>query len=554
MDSRKDLRKANWIRQIEKWSVGLGVLISLLILMVGGWSMAVSKESLVESADVTAQANAMPNQGWAPLSVYFSAYGSQGKLAEIRRYEWDLDGNGQMDFDSTSQGGYATYIYSKPGDYIITLRVTDTKGRYATDQVRISVRIPASSSVDYWTVFDKSLVRRIDLGITQSDWDQLWVNPEEKTMVPAQATIFGERLSEVGIRMRGQFSLRESGNKKPWVIDTDAYIDGQEFHNLHQLLLLNNIGDPTLLKEVLAYEMMEFVGLPASHSAFVELWFDIVDDEMPPIFWGVYTLVERVDNKYLANRFGQESTSGNLYKASHAKRGPMDLIYYGDQIEDYPLQNGQYAYGKMNNEDAADYTDVINLCRAIDGTQYPNDEAFINALESIFNVDAFLRYMAVVTIFDNWDIYPNTGNNYYLFDNPVSGKFEWIPWDLTWGTNPQAPFFGQSEERLVDRAPLYDRVFQIERYRNKYAAYIDLLLRIWFTPGNMTDRVQTYHKQIAPYIIQDKGDQAFFGDRAMFPYVAFVSSWQTLIEFTQQRGAYLQNFLSLDHLVETGNP
>ena len=32
--------------------------------------------------------------------------------------------------------------------------------------------------------------------------------------------------------MRGQFSLRESGDKKPFKIDTDAYVDGQEFHNL----------------------------------------------------------------------------------------------------------------------------------------------------------------------------------------------------------------------------------------------------------------------------------------------------------------------------------
>ena len=61
--------------------------------------------------------------------------------------------------------------------------------------------------------------------------------------------------------MRGQFSLRMSGAKKPWKIDTDYYVDNQEFHNLRQLMFLNNIGDSSLLYEKLAYEMMYAAGL-----------------------------------------------------------------------------------------------------------------------------------------------------------------------------------------------------------------------------------------------------------------------------------------------------
>ena len=30
------------------------------------------------------------------------------------------------------------------------------------------------------------------------------------------------------------------------------------------------------------------------------------------------------------SRYGQAAKDGNLYKASHAQRGPMDLAYYGD--------------------------------------------------------------------------------------------------------------------------------------------------------------------------------------------------------------------------------
>lgn len=551
MEARRDLRKSNWRRRMELVAIALFAALSAGVLLAQAWP-APTRSAATSSPEVLSQASAMPNQGWMPLTVYFSAYGSSATDAAITRYEWDLDGNGRYDYDATDQGGYASYLYAKPGTYTVTLRVTDAQGRQAIDQVAIQVRHPASSSVDYWTVFDDRQVRRIDIALPQAEWDRMWADPEAKYQAQADAVVFGERLDNIGFRMRGQFSLRESGAKKPWELSTDAYADGQEFHNLHQLMLLNNIGDPSLLKEKLAYEMMRFAGLPAGHVAFVALWIDISDDAAPPTYWGVYTLVERVDAKYLANRFGPASKDGNLYKASHAQRGPMDLVYYGDRIEDYPTQNGQYAYGKANNEAEADYSDIVALCRVVDGTTYASEDEYVQALEAALNVDAFLRYVAVVTILDNWDTYPNTGNNYYLFNNPVSGRFEWIPWDLTWGENAQAPLLGRSGPALVQRAPLYDSVFHVERYRRQYLAYVDLLLRFWFTPTNVAGQAQQYHRLIAPYVTQATGDQAFFGDRPMFPPAAFPDAWRQLVRFAEERNRYLQK--ALPEQTGTGGP
>ncbi len=105
--------------------------------------------------------------------------------------------------------------------------------------------IPGSASVDYWSVFDDSKVGRVAIEITEENWALMWQDPEAKTTVPANAVIFGERLNDVGLRFRGQFSLRESGEKKPFKIDTDYYVDGQEFHNLKQFMFINSIGDAT---------------------------------------------------------------------------------------------------------------------------------------------------------------------------------------------------------------------------------------------------------------------------------------------------------------------
>jgi spore coat protein CotH len=536
-------------RLVEVASVVAFVLV-VGVLVLANPSQGRGVVEQAAAADVQAYAIAMPNQGWAPMTVYFSAFGSTSSAGRIISYEWDLDANGYYDTDATAAGGYTSYYYAKPGEYNVTLRVADEQGNTATDTVLITVRHPASSSVDYWKVFDDSRVRRVDVSLTSDDWAYIWTDPEAKLQAPADVVIFGEAMEDVGFRMRGQFSLRVSGEKKPWKIDTDAYVEGQEYENLKQLMFINNIGDPTMLQEKLAYDTMHFAGVPASHTCFVELWIDFSDDEQPPMFWGVYTMIERVDNKFLANRFGRDSKGGNLYKANHALRGPMDLIYYGPRIESYPTQGGLYAYGKATNEEEADYSDVINLIYVIDGVQYETPEDFAAALEEVFSVDAFLRYWAVVVTLGNWDSYPYTGNNYYLFNDSITGRFEWIPWDLAWGSDPRYPLFELQGPGLVTRAPLYDRVFEVERYRVRYAGYLDLLARHWFTEDNIGSLSAEYHAMMAPYVTQSTGDKAFFGDTPMFPIEAFSDSAVQYGDFARQRSEYILTTLAQEEWKE----
>ncbi len=531
-------------RMIEKASIYIFLTLALILGLLAGESPKAAVSQTQSPSQIAAYAHAMPNQGWAPLTVYYSAFGSTSDAGQIVKYEWDLDANGFYDFVVVQPNGYAQYTYSKPGLYTISLRVTDETGNTATDSIQINVQHPTASSVNYWSIFDDSSIRKITFDLTQENWHALWANIENKNTIPADAVIFGERIEQVGLRMRGQFSLRESGQKKPWKIDMDYYVPGQEYKNLKQLIFTNNIGDPTLVQEKLSYEMMQFAGVPASFTCYVEIWVNITDDDSPPMFWGVYSMIERVDRKFLANRFGQDAKDGNLYKASHAQRGPMDLVYYGDSIQDFPTQDGQVAYGKMTNEEEADYSDIVQLTQVIDGTDYATPEDFAAALEEVFNVDGFLRYMAVVDTTMNWDIYTYTGNNYYLYHHPATDKFEWIPWDLTWGDNPQHPVFDTTEPGIAGRTPLHTRVFQVPEYRLRYAAYLDLLVRHFFNPKTIAQKAKFYQDMIGPRLSQGEGDKMFFGEGAWFTLAEFQGSWQGLAERTQRRQAFLRNVIS----------
>jgi len=544
MSVLKQFKESDLFHTIEAASIFIFALVSLLLIFTNP-SQAIDYQTSVSppAENIVAQANAMPNQGWAPMTVYFSAFGSESTGSEIISYEWDLDGNGLFDTEATNNDGYTNYTYAKPGKYLVTLRVTDSQGNSTTDSVLINVRHPASSSVDYQTVFDDNQVQRVDISISQANWDYMWTDIEAKIEVPADAVIFGEELKNIGFRMRGQWSLRGSKDKKPWKIHTDAYVEGQEFNNLKQLIFTNSLEDPTMLQEKLAYDLMHFAGVPASHVCFVEIWIDFTDDESPPIFWGVYIMIERVDNKFVSNRFGQENKGGNLYKASLAQRGPMDLVYYGDNIEAYPSQNNLYNIGKVNFEEEADYSDILHFIKVIDGVTYNSPDEFADALEKEFDVDGFLRYMAAAIALSGWDIYPFAGNNYYLYLNQSTQKFEWIPWDLSWGGNPQLAIFGREGIGFLPKAPLYDRVFEVDRYRKKYAAYIDLINRYWLTYENVLYLSQKYHNLIAPYVTQETGDKMYFGENAIFTHDQFENSWMQFANFAYQRNKYLTQIL-----------
>ena len=535
-------------RKMEVGSIVLFLCITLLFLTLNPSQGVDSVNASLPSAKLEAYAYAMPHQGWAPMTVYFSAFGSQSQSGTIASYEWDLDGNGLYDTDISTDGGYANYTYTKPGEYLVTVRVTDDLGNSSTASTQVTVRHPSSSSVDYWTIFDDSQVRRVELQITKANWDAMWEQPDAKKRVEADFLIFGELVESVSVSMKGNGSLGGSGEKKSWKIDTDYFVDGQEYRNLKQLLFHNNFMDASMLREKMGYDMSAFAGVPAGHTAYVEFWIDIKDDEKPSEYWGVYTMVERVDAKYVRNRFGNDNGTGNLYKAdAWFEQGAADLVYYGQNIEDYPQPRGEVAYGLQTNTDDPDYSDIINLCYVIDGAEYASEEEFTQALEKVLNVDGYLRYSAVLFTHLNLDTYQYTGNNFYLYHDPITGKFEFLAWDLNsaWMANAEYPLYGEPCcQGPVQWSPLFTKVFQVARYRQDYAAYVDLLTRYWFNDSYFPARAEAWQIMISPYLTKETGDKAYIGTNTLYTLEQFTNERMGIVALTSQRSQYLQSILS----------
>jgi hypothetical protein len=87
-------------------------------------------------------------------------------------------------------------------------------------------------------------------------------------------------------------------------------------------------------------------------------------------------------------------------------------------------------------------------------------------------------------------------------------------------------------------------VFEVERYRRQYAAYLDLLTREFLNYQEIHNRAKAYHDLIAPYVTQGTGDKMFTEDQHFFPSHLFDSSWQGLANLAGERNKFIQETIT----------
>ena len=298
---------------------------------------------------------------------------------------------------------------------------------------------------DFEEVFDDTEVKRLDVVVSEENW-QLMLDDmtatygefgqrsrsgglldaeEDPIWVPADVFYNGTQWYQVGLRFKGNSSLQtpwEQGILKlPFKLDFDEFeddypqIDNQRFYGFKQLSLKNNYEDESFLREKVAADVFEDAGLAVSHTAFYELYVDHGDG---PEYFGLYTLVEEVDDTVIETQF--TSDDGNLYKPEEGGANFVEGAF-----------SEEYFEKKTNDdEDEADWSDILALFDALHDDTATTDPATWRAnLEAVFDVDVFLEYLAVNEIIQNWDTYGRMPHNYYLYNDPETSLLTWIPWD-----------------------------------------------------------------------------------------------------------------------------
>ncbi len=234
----------------------------------------------------------------------------------------------------------------------------------------------------------------------------------------------GETWENVGVRFKGNSSLRDgwgSGDDDlPFKLDFDQWEDevpeikNQRFYGFKQLSLSNNFNDPTYIRETLAYDMLESAGLVAAETAVYEI---LLDRGEGPVRLGNYTVIEVIDDTVLARAF--EDGSGNIYEADGSAaslaNGTLGAIEASFQAE-----------GGEN----PDWSDIKAFYEVIHSpTRTSDPAAWRSSMETSFDVESFLEWLAIAAAIQHWDTYGGMTHNYYLYNDPAQEKLVFVSWD-----------------------------------------------------------------------------------------------------------------------------
>jgi len=300
-----------------------------------------------------------------------------------------------------------------------------------------------SAEPDFPEVFDDDQVKRFDFVITPERWDNmladmtnlygefgqrsmgpgLSTSDENPMFVPAEVYYNGTQWYKVGLRFKGNSTLQSSWQagilKLSFKMDFDEFedeypqIDNQRFYGFKKFSLKNNYDDSSLIREKVSSDVFADAGLAVSNTAFYMLYVDHGDG---PEYFGLYTLVEEISDSVIETQFINDD--GNLYKPEDGSANFEEGSFNSDNFE------------KKTNEDEADFSDITTLFSALhDDTRTSSPATWRANLESIFDVEVFLKYLAVNGVIQNWDTYGRMIHNYYLYNNPETSKITWIPWD-----------------------------------------------------------------------------------------------------------------------------
>ncbi len=411
---------------------------------------------------------------------------------------------------------------------------------------------------DFSTVFAQDTVLRLDITISSTNWSTMWSDLSSNlssssmgggmmggnnkdsdigfTPVWVECNIAYDNTNwyKVGVRFKGNSSLStaySSGNSKlslklcfdEFEKDYPA-LSNQRFYGFKQLNLNNNYNDKSLLREKVGADLFRQFGLAAANTSFCTVY---IDYGSGPTYFGVYTIVEEVDDTVIKTQFA--SGTGNLYK-------PED--------DAASFKSGTYDEDEFNlktNSDVCDYSDVRALYDALHSSLRTSDnEAWQEGLESVFDVDTFLKWLAANAVIQNWDTYGNMTHNYFIYNNPLNGLLTWIPWDNNEAFQDGDGSIEVNEMTKVSTSwPLISYLFDVAEYEDTYNMYLQKFVDEVFIVSDMQALYEKYYTLLKEDAYAEVSGRTFITSDTYFD-----SAISTLKTHVQSRNTVVNNYLN----------
>lgn len=311
--------------------------------------------------------------------------------------------------------------------------------------------------------------------------------------------IDGEEYEDIGVRYRGNRSFRIGNKRNALHIKLD-HQDPKQSHQGYQTLKLSNaLRDPSMVREVLGYEIAGryMIAPRASYSRVY------INNE----YYGLFVNVEAIDDVFLEKNF--QSNKNTLIKCTPdlnekspkgCKQNIFSSLEYEENMECY---KSNY---ELKSEEG--WNDLARLANAL----YKNNDE----LAKLLDVDATLWMLAFNNVVVNLSSYSGqSSQNFYLYKNNF-GKFVPMLWDLNLAFGSFKNTGGGSDlsnKELIKLdpllhvdnpyKPLISQVMRNPEYKKTYLSHMRTILYDNFMDNGYEERAKELQKII---------EQAFFND------------------------------------------
>ncbi len=351
---------------------------------------------------------------------------------------------------------------------------------------------------DYGTIsaplFSLDTLMEVSIEIDPGEWDALRFDapglehfetacpagprPRSFEWHVATVTVNGEPFGAVEIRKKGLMGSMTSHRPSLKL----RFADDHRPSGVRRMTLNNGVGDLTYSRECLSYDLFRAAGIAAPRCGLARV---TVNGET----LGVYTHIEEIKNPMLKLNFGEGADKTELYEITIADFETDRIMMF----EPKWLEEGE----------VADLTALQAIATALE----LGDDLILPELEKYLDLDQFFTYWAMEVITAHGDGYAGNQNNSYVYRNPETGRFVFIPWG-TDGTFYQPwDFFGDftGEDRplpwsVYANGALARRLLAHPEGRARYEATLRSLLDTVWDEAALTEKVNRIQATVGPHL------------------------------------------------------
>jgi len=387
-------------------------------------------------------------------------------------------------------------------------------------------------------------IQELNVTFEQDNWryllDSLRFNGRD--MLLADLEINEKTFRDVGVRYQHTGAFKPGQKRNSLYIDLDFINTSHEYEGNRNIILSSALRDPSMLREVLGYEIARRY-MPAPRANFARVQ---VNDE----YYGLFVNIEPIEDTFLERHF--QSSEGALFlsrprtdepEPEGCKSNINGTLQYDDRARCY-LRN-------FNMLSESGWDELIELTRILE--EEPEH------IERILDVDNTLWMLAFNNVLVNLSSYTGQHSpNYFLYQKP-DGRFVPMVWDLnlafgSFKNTGNGSDLSLAALRELDPLlhadnpdkPLISKLLDNDLYRKIYLSHLHTIMREEFDKGSFEERAEQLQKLIREAFVEDENryysvenfDNSLdntIGDRSKVPGIAsFMKSRVSFLKYHEQ--------------------